>query len=198
MIDEGYIKFKAHHEFSTNIIEEVVAPLIKARQYLVKHDLIGMYDNGIGYGNISCRIPGSNQFYITGSATGGVPLLSAKHISKVLRFDTATNQLWCEGGIVASSESMSHGVIYAQCPEVMAVAHGHDLMLWQQLLYEVPTTDKHCAYGTPEMAVEIVHLLKTPALQKQKLFVMAGHEEGLFSFGESLEEATQLMVELIK
>ena len=35
-------------------------------------DLIGAYENGVGFGNISMRIKGGHQFVITGSATGEI------------------------------------------------------------------------------------------------------------------------------
>lgn len=194
MIDEGYIKFEAIHEPTLPFNDSVIDRLIQARQTLYDAGLIGMYPNGIGFGNISLRIKDSNQFYITGSATGGITQLTHQHIAIVNQFDIRHNKLWCSGPIVASSESMSHGVIYQQCPEVMAVAHIHNLELWQQLLFKIPTTPENCPYGTPEMAQEIIRLLNTTNLKQEQIFAMAGHQEGIFGFGKDLNEACQVIL----
>ena len=135
-----------------------------------------MYDNGIGFGNISLRHGDSNQFYITGSATGGIAKLGATHIAKVNQVDASTNRLWCEGPLIASSESMSHAAIYTQLPWVKGVIHIHNLAFWRAALHQVPTTDAEAPYGSPEMVDSIIDLLQTTELPQSKLFVMEGHE----------------------
>ena len=92
---------------------------------------------------------------------------------------------------------MSHAVIYRECPAVQAVIHVHHLELWEQLLHKVPTTDASAKYGTPEMANSIVELLKKTDLRGTKLFVMEGHEEGIFSFGNSLDEAVEIILKIL-
>ena len=153
---------------------------------------IGLYENGIGYGNISQRFI-RNQFFISGSSTGKFEQLTEQHFSLVSAIDIARNTVHCSGPIRASSESMSHGVIYKQCPEVQAVIHIHNLELWKKLLHKVPTTNASAAYGTPEMAYSIIELLGTTDLKHQKIFVMEGHYEGVFAFGESLTEALETL-----
>jgi ribulose-5-phosphate 4-epimerase/fuculose-1-phosphate aldolase len=111
----------------------------------------------------------------------------------VTRVDIPANELWCEGPIIASSESMSHAVIYRECPEVQAVIHVHDIAMWQRLLHRVPTTADTAAYGTPEMADSIVDLLQTTELRQTGLFVMEGHEEGVFAFGNTLDRVGNLL-----
>ena len=96
------------------------------------------------------------------------------HFSTVINFDTQKNWVQCEGPIIASSESMSHAVIYQERPEVNAVFHVHHLELWKKWLYKIPTTPKTAAYGTPEMANEIIQLFKTTTVIDQKIFAMAG------------------------
>ena len=82
------------------------------RDKLYELGLIGCYPNGIGYGNISCRINEQHQFFISGSGTGALKVLSPKHFSKVSKVILAQNSLYCEGPIIASSESMSHFAFY--------------------------------------------------------------------------------------
>lgn len=194
-MDEGYIKFQSQWNRSIPLPEETVLELINARQILYQHHLIGAYDNGIGFGNISQRYPEKEDtFIISGSATGNIPVLTNEHFSLVTKVEVKKNLLFCDGPVIASSESMSHAVIYKECPEVSAVAHVHDLDLWKNLLHKVPTTDASAKYGSPEMAFSIVDLLKKTDLRQSRLFVMEGHEEGVFSFGNSLEEAVRIIL----
>lgn len=198
MIDEGYIKFQPHWTQTPALAENLIAEINHWRQQLYDCGLIGAYPDGIGFGNISCRYNGSDQFVISGSATGNFPVLDGRHYSLVTKVNVASNELWCEGPIVASSESMSHAAVYRLVPAVQAVVHVHHLGLWEQLLYKVPTTDETATYGSPEMVYAIETLFATTPLRKEGLFVMAGHREGIFTFGESLEAAAVKAMDLLK
>lgn len=193
--EEGYIKFQAHWQLEPPLQWSDLEMLDFYRQQLYSAGLIGLYPDGIGYGNISQRWRGGSQFVITGSATGQYAQLEAKHYSIVDQVEVASNELWCKGPIVASSESMSHAVIYAECPWVEAVVHVHHLGLWQRLLHHYPTTAAEAAYGTPGMAYSIIQLLRQGDLPKRRLLVMQGHVEGLIAFG-SLQEACSLLLRL--
>jgi hypothetical protein len=59
----------------------------------------------------------------------------------------------------------------------------------------VPTTADGATYGSPEMALSIIELLRNSDLRQQKIFVMRSHPEGIFSFGASLEQAAGLVLE---
>jgi len=189
MIDEGYIKFDAQWTRKPPLPVRQIAHLNAFRQKLYEQRLIGAYPEGIGFGNISCRWEDSDQFIISGSKTGNFPTLDEQHYAMVTEVDASKNWLSCEGPIIASSESMSHAVIYEECPEVQAVIHVHHLQMWQGLLHQVPTTAAAAPYGSPEMVESIRQLLRETALRKQRIFVMEGHREGVFVFGESLEAA---------
>lgn len=189
-MDEGYIKFQPVWIKTDPFAESSLRNLLTYRQKCYERQWIGAYPDGIGFGNISERIvDGDNTFFISGSATGGIPVLGPEQIAKVTGVAAEENKLWCNGPIIASSESMSHAVIYEQLPWVKGVIHIHHLELWQRLLNKVPTTPADAPYGSPEMVAGIVRLLATTNLAEQKLFVMEGHEEGIFAFGETLEEA---------
>lgn len=189
MIDEGYIKFKINWDKTSPLVFSKINDLIYWRQQCFANNLIGAYPDGIGFGNISIRKGNSHQFYISGSATGNEKTLNNEHFSLVTKVDASNNELWCKGAIVASSESMSHAIIYEKLPWVNAVIHAHDLRMWQQLLHQVPTTAADAPYGSPEMVRSIAQLIDTTNLPEQKIFVMEGHEEGIFVFGKNLEEA---------
>lgn len=193
MIDEGYIKFQCNWKPSPALEEEAIRSINACRQRLYQLGLIGAYENEIGYGNISQRLTG-DRFIISGSATGNIPVLDKSHYSIVYQVDVAKNEVHCEGPIKASSESMSHAIIYKENPNIQAVIHVHHLEMWQKLLHCVPTTAANVSYGTPEMAAEIVRLMQESNLLEKKLFVTAGHKEGIFTFGERLEIAEKLII----
>jgi len=155
--------------------------------------LIGAYENGIGFGNISRRAESGGLFYISGSKTGNFTELDTRHYALVTDVSAAENRLSCTGPIIASSESMSHAVIYEECPDVNGVIHVHDLHLWQSLMHKVPTTDASAPYGSPEMVESIRWLLEATDLKACKIFVMEGHEEGIFTFGTDLAEAMAIL-----
>ncbi len=192
MSSEGYIKFNCEWRKGKSLDTSLIKDLNKWRQKLYSLGLIGAYDNGIGFGNISKRE--GDFFIITGSETGKIKKLDAIHYTKVIGFDLAKNNLVCEGPIKASSEIMTHGAIYRKDASVNAVIHVHNLKFWKKLLNKVPTTSADATYGTPEMAKEIMRLFDETDVQKKKIIVMAGHEEGVISFGNDLDEAGKMLL----
>lgn len=195
---EGYLKFDCRQTVEDILMPpDLFATLNSCRKALWGKQLIGVYPDGIGYGNISVRIPGTSRFYISGTATGGIPDLNLSHYAQVERCDPATNTLWCRGRIKASAESMSHDAVYRDNPRIGAVVHVHSRRLWQQNLNLLPTTDPLAAYGTPEMATEIGRIMKLEETADKKVIVMGGHEEGILTFGITIEEAAQVILNLV-
>ncbi|MGF1541778.1 MAG: class II aldolase/adducin family protein [Pleurocapsa sp.] len=194
MIDEGYIKYHCHWLETPAVSEAEIVELNQWRDKLYQLGLIGQYDNGIGFGNLSIRDGKSDRFIISGTQTGGIPHLSARHYTKVIDFDYQQNSVTCEGLIKASSETLTHAAVYSN-PEISAVVHVHHLQLWQQLMERVPASDRHCAYGTPEMAREIIRLCQQDAVKQQKIIVMTGHEAGILAFGRDLTEAATIILQ---
>ncbi|MEI6277026.1 MAG: class II aldolase/adducin family protein [Prolixibacteraceae bacterium] len=194
---EGYIKFDCHlTKEKIDIQSELFEPLNHWRSAVWDKGMIGVYPDGIGYGNISIRVPGTDSFYISGTATGSIPVLDPAYYSLVERCNPTLNAIWCRGMIRASAESMSHAAIYAANSDVGAVVHIHNRQLWEKYLDELPTTDPNVAYGTPDMAFEIDRIMTLPATLLKKIFVMGGHEEGLVSFGKTVEEAALIILAL--
>ncbi|MBU2100695.1 class II aldolase/adducin family protein, partial [Candidatus Micrarchaeota archaeon] len=155
--------------------------------------LIGAYENGIGFGNISERTKG-NKFIVSGSATGNIEKLTEEHYSEVTEYYLNTNSLSCVGPIKASSESLTHAAIYSNAKEVNAVIHVHNLKLWENLYDKAPGTREGIEYGTVEMAKEMKRLLGEKETKEKKIIVMKGHKEGIISFGKNLEEAGKIML----
>jgi len=195
MGEEGYIKFNCSHDKAPAFPIEKLNDLIEWRQKCYSLGLIGMYPNGIGFGNISERSsPGSKNFIISGSATGGIPQLTPAHFTEVTSVEFEKNFLTCNGPIVASSESMTHAAIYESDKKINAIIHIHHKGFWDYLLNKVPTTSKDAAYGTPEMAKEVFRLFSLKKKWGKKLIAMAGHEEGIVSFGANLKEAGEALL----
>lgn len=194
MSETGAVKFTCEH------VEVALAPfaglaeLNACRRRLLELGMVGVDATGIGYGNLSVRGSASGQFYITGSGTGGVPELGPEHYANVTAYDTARNWLRCEGRTVASSESLTHAAVYDAEPGARAVIHCHHAGAWKRLLDVVPTTAADVGYGTTEMTVEVERLFRTTHLRQQRIFVMAGHENGLVAFGETLAKACELLI----
>ena len=193
-MDEGYIKFNCERIPSDDIPLDKVAALNIWRELMYNKGLIGMYPDGIGFGNISIRC-NENTFLISGTATGGIADLDKSHYALVTDYNLQTNSLICKGPINASSESLTHALIYECSPSTNAVIHIHNLALWNQLMHKVPTSNEHVPYGTPEMANEIKRLFEETNLCNEKIIVMGGHEEGIISFGKNLEEAVNVLLE---
>jgi L-ribulose-5-phosphate 4-epimerase len=164
------------------------------RQTLFSLGLIGAYENGVGYGNLSVRVPSSNSFVITGSATGNLSELSGEHYSKVTEFDFSKNWIKCEGEIKASSESLTHAAIYSALPKVNSVFHIHNKNLWITLIHKFPSTESNITYGTKEMAKSVGALVSDNIILKEKIFAMGGHEDGVVTFGDSVDAAGKALL----
>ncbi len=193
MIDEGYIKYHCDWNKENAIQEQQIECLNKWRQRLYQLGLIGMYENGIGFGNVSCRLD-NNQFIISGTQTGSIPNLNTQHYALVTHFDFKRNQVQCIGKTKASSEAMTHAVFYADLPDIQYVFHIHHLNMWKTYLWKLPTTAQSVAYGTPEMAYEMQRLFKNGIVLEKKILCMAGHQEGIFTFGKTAKEAGEVLL----
>lgn len=193
-MDEGYIKFNCIWEPGDfEFPEPLWQSLSHWRSKLYALNLVGAYDNGIGFGNISVRTQGE-QFIITGSATGTKENLSRADYAWVTQYHIDQNQVESTGQTKASSETMTHAALYESSPEIQAVIHIHHLGLWEKLKGQIPTTDDNAAFGTPDMAREIIRLYHESDLPETKMLVMGGHQEGLISFGKDLDEAGEVLL----
>jgi L-ribulose-5-phosphate 4-epimerase len=215
VIDEGYIKYRCDW-IKKDVIStkggdhapQSLAELTAYRNALHQLNFIGEYPSGIGFGNLSQRCSPANArlslpacvslpaslFVITGTQTGHLATLTAADYALVTAFNPSQNTLTCEGLRQASSESLTHGVIYDSHPAIQAIIHIHSPQLWKQILHQVPTTRADVRYGTPEMATETQRLFRESPLFQQKIFAMAGHEDGIVTFGENLQTAYRVLI----
>ena len=189
-----YVKFTYQCACADIVPFNALAELNACRRKLLESRLIGVDSNGVGFGNLSVRDGVSAHFYITGSATGGLPELTSTDCVRVVAYDFARNWLRYEGVAIPSSESLTHAAIYESDSSTSAIIHCHDLGLWATLLDRVPATSKAVTYGTPEMAYEIMRLFEVSNVRSEKILVMAGHEGGIVTFGEDLEDAFDVLM----
>jgi L-ribulose-5-phosphate 4-epimerase len=189
-----YIKFSCDRVAAGIASFGGLAGLNAYRRKLLHLRLIGVDPNGVGFGNLSVRDSATDEFYITGSATGGIPELTLADCAKVVACDFERNWVRYEGSAAPSSESLTHAAIYASDAGAGAVIHCHDSKLWATALNQAPTTSKTVEYGTPELANEIMQLFPRTDVQSKKIVVMAGHEEGIVTFGKDLQEAFAVLM----
>jgi ribulose-5-phosphate 4-epimerase/fuculose-1-phosphate aldolase len=197
-MDEGYIKYQSRHEEVKDLhLPPFADDLIKARDYLYSLGLIGVYDNGIGFGNCSFRTK-NNEFVITGSATGEIKNLSRNHLCLVEKFSVEKNTVWSKGAIRASSESMTHGAVYSANDKINCVLHIHSRELFDYMKDGgFNFTAQNIPYGTPQMAIAVMDEVKKNA-EPHGIIVMLGHDEGIIAFGENISAALDEIREIIK
>ncbi|WP_308775324.1 class II aldolase/adducin family protein [uncultured Bilophila sp.] len=167
-----------------------------ARTALHDAGLIGVYPSGIGYGNISLRLAGK-LFLISGSGTGASRILGRQGYSLVCAFDPHKNAVASLGPVQASSESMTHGAIYDAASEAQCVIHIHSPFLFASLLAKgFPRTPDAVAYGTPALSREVARLIAEELPPSGGVFVTAGHNEGVFAYGESIASTLKAILSL--
>jgi len=197
---EGVIKYRLEFELA-DPVNENLQQLNAWRSILYGLQLIGQVAaryGGYGYGNLSVRSAGeTSSFIISGSQTGYIPELNQTHYVLVEHCDLEKNQVAARGPIQPSSEALTHSMLYQSDSSIQCVMHVHDPVLWQYGLKEdLPRTDESISYGTAEMATEVTHLLKSGALRNNGTLIMAGHEDGILCFGDSIDQAGQRVLRL--
>lgn len=195
---EGVIKYQLTFTETEPLPEVLLTALQQWRLTLFQLGLIGQDPErygGLGYGNISIRHPSGEGFIISGTQTGGLAQLSSADYCYVSHCDPFANLILASGAIKPSSEALTHGAIYALDDKVQAVIHTHSPEIWQQSkAILLPETPADVPYGTPEMAQSVADLWQKGELSPAHIFVMAGHEDGVVSFGETLSDAGMTML----
>ncbi|MEG1610717.1 MAG: class II aldolase/adducin family protein, partial [Bilophila sp.] len=137
------------------------------------------------------RVEG-NRFLISGSGTGSSRVLGEAGYSLVCAFSPEKNEVVSLGAVQASSEAMTHGAIYQANPAVRCVIHVHSQEGFARLLRQGwAHTPQDAAYGTPELSRAVEALVKTDSCG---VFVTAGHAEGLFAYGTTVQDALESLL----
>lgn len=202
---EGVIKFGADHQAGPLPVDDAVLDeLLAWRSILFDLAMIGQdprrYE-GAGFGNASARVGpavaprGKRAFVVTGTQTGGLPTTTRDHLVLVKAYDARANTVVSAGPIAASSESLTHGAVYDADPTARVVLHAHAPTIFDaREELGLPSTAPHVEYGTPEMAYEVERLMRGTSLRAGRVFAMAGHEDGVVSFGATASAAGAAML----
>lgn len=195
-IDEGVIKFDfSDYKPTKEVGDNDIKVIEKIRKKLFDLKLIGFYDDHqVGYGNISQRLNLTHlrevqkpQFIISGTQTGHLPDLTNKNYTYVTNYDTCKNSISSVGPILPSSESLTHASIYEANSEVRAVIHIHHHQIWKKMIESGELfTAKSIPYGTQQMANAVTQIVKDNPF---KAFAMAGHDDGVITYGRDFDEA---------
>jgi ribulose-5-phosphate 4-epimerase/fuculose-1-phosphate aldolase len=171
------------------------------RSILFRLGLIGQNAQryqGYGFGNLSQRSTRDPlHFIISGTQTGHVPVLDAEHYVEVESCDIARNRVCARGRVEPSSEALTHAMFYRLNEAIQCVIHIHSPALWRfGLQQQYPATGVEIEYGTPQMALEIERLFRQDKLAACQTLMMAGHEDGVICFGNSVDQAALALVKL--
>lgn len=201
---EGIIKFRMEFTPAPAFPAEEIREIEAWRKILYLLQVLGQDPpryGGWGFGNISRRLPPwvaepeQRPFVITGTQTGDLPDLRPEHYTVILEHHPQQNLLVAAGPVRPSSESLTHGIIYALDEGVRWVMHGHSPHIWRNAVeLEIPVTDAGVAYGSPEMAAEVVRLFRESPVRERQIFAMGGHEDGIVSFGCTAQEAGEVFL----
>ena len=185
---EGVIKFNLRYRQAIVSPGPELGDLLAWRDRFYRLGIIGRDPQRYGgdaFGNISRRIDSNSSFLISGSQTGGYAHALPEHFTYVDEFDLDENSVVAHGPVRPSSESLTHGAIYALSPAIRCVVHGHSPQLWNRAArIGLPSTARDIAYGTPAMARAIATLYEQNGKPAKALFCMLGHEDGIIAFGE--------------
>ena len=194
MID-GVIKYNFDFQKSKPLPKPLFFKLEIVRKRLYSLGFIGEKDS-IGFGNISKRVD-KESFVITGTQTGHLSTLEAKHYALIEAYDDKKFYIKSSGASKPSSEALTHGTIYNLCDEIGAVIHIHSVALWNFMLENDFLQTKKVLYGSTEMIREVNRIYNNLNPLSNPKFVMAGHEEGIIIFGKDLQEAEIFLLEII-
>ena len=194
-MNEGVIKYRCEWTREPlRLDQRAFQDLTRWRTVLRRSGLLGILTDGIGFGNLSVRVPGKSHtappaFLITGSQTGGLETLDPNDYALVTGFRIEENYLRCTGMTQASSESLSHAAIYQARADSGAVIHIHSRLIWESHAGILPTTAEAFEYGTPALAQALVDTVGGLAPGEAHAVVMGGHKDGLMIFAPTLDEA---------
>ena len=151
--------------------------------------------HGLSFGNMSVRDPDApGEFAVTASQTGALERLAETDLVRVLHCNLGRFWVDAQGSQPPSSETLTHGMIYAADPGIHWIFHCHSKDIWERAdNLALPCTPEKVAYGSPAMTAAVVQVLRRHAT-RPILFATLGHEDGLFACGATAEQAGSLLV----
>ena len=204
---EGIVKFDLCYRVAEPVAPAVLEELNAWRSRLWTLGLIGqdpLRYEGAGFGNVSQRhgphtaARGARAFLISGTQTGALPELDARHYSLVESYDAAANRVVAQGPVRPSSESLTHGMLYDMDTRIQVVLHVHSTGIWEDASrLGIPVSGACAACGTPAMAAEVERLFHETDAPGQGRFAMGGHEDGIIAFGQTAAEAGATLLDTL-
>lgn len=197
---EGVIKFRLDFQEGPPPAAELLCELNAWRTIFRRLGLLGQDParyGGLGFGNLSRRLPGHKgaAFLISGTQTGHLQGLLPEHYAAVRQCNPHTNRIVADGRTRPSSEALSHGVIYRCNPQIGWVMHLHSPEIFdRRVALALPCTSPDADYGTPEMAGEIQRLACHQEAANPGLLVMSGHRDGILAYGSCAAATAGLVV----
>lgn len=199
---EGVIKFDLQFRAGELEDSDALGELLRWRDTFYGLGAIGRdpqrYD-GYAFGNISYRLGDGDAFIISGTQTGEHAVAQREHFTCVDQYDLDRNRVVAHGPIKPSSESLTHGAIYALNPEIRCVVHGHLPALWRHVgELSIPSTATDVMYGTPEMAKAMAQVIGSEPRPTEGVLAMLGHEDGVVLFGAEFATVERRLVQLLE
>ena len=196
-MSEGVVKYSLEFRQTEPIDSTCKDKIETIREDLYALNLIGAYEDGIGFGNISLKEENSKRFFITGTQTGHLESLHVEDYSLVEKVDFDTFTTYASGACKPSSEAITHACIYALDENINAVIHVHNEKLWRYMLQNDFVSTSDVEYGSLEMVKDIKKIYKELDALQNRAFVMSGHFEGVFVFGQTLKEAKTVLYHIM-
>jgi ribulose-5-phosphate 4-epimerase/fuculose-1-phosphate aldolase len=198
---EGAIRFRyrlATPDARDRLARDAFARLRAWRQILRRLHLIGRHArryDGYAYGNLSVRDPRDpTRFYVTASQTSGAATLRIADVVRVDRCDVERFEVDAVGDKPPSSESITHGMVYAADPSIVWIMHAHAPAIWRAAApLCLATTPPDVEYGSRAMAGAVAELLARERA-RPLVFATLGHEDGVFACGATADDAGSLLV----
>ena len=195
-MDEGVVKYEVEHSSVNAPYFTAYTTIEPIRSHLFALGFIGEH-HGVGYGNISVRDTATTGFFITATQTGKLSTLHREHYSYIHHYDFHHFLVQSQGVFPPSSEALSHAMIYEIHPDIRAVIHIHSSVLWHFMqTHDYLAT--HAAYGTKAMVDDIAHLYRHCDPFLHNAFVMRGHQDGIITFGRTLDDAQISLYHILK
>jgi len=206
---EGVVKYAAAHRSDPLSPQATAASpaLLASRAALLRLGFLGSdparYE-GLGYGNVSCRLPPygaprrARSFLVTGSQTAHLAEPSLALLAEVEAYDLGAGRICSRGAVAPSSEALSHAAFYDVGIHVRWVIHAHSPELWRaaaDALLGRGVVWAEGAYGSQTLAQEIGRQWRQSTLSERGWLAMAGHQDGVMSFGRSAQEALTRLLE---
>ena len=168
------------------------------RDVLHNMELVGAYENGVSFGNLSLRDRQSSRFFIPGAGTGEIPVLEPGHYLRVDGYNFKDNAVQCTGPLKTSSESLSHAAVYYADAGTNAIIHIYSIELWEKLKGKVPSTDPQYEFGSMGLANDIFRIFKETDAIEKRIIIIGGDRAGLIAFGNDMDEAINILMQYIE